>query len=596
MQLIDEKFKDASPEQTINKIEDILKSNGFSVTETPGDSGVKHCHSLHISINGTNATSNGKGASPTLARASAYAELMERLQSARFCKSGTVFSDEKFFNKEELSEYCGTYFSEISKNHPKSDGTCISDDELAEYCTLLDGGDTAKVLPFYDVINKKMTYFPYSLTKIYSTTGLAAGNSVEEAIVQGSSEIFERNSKLRIMKEKLVPPTIPEEYLMQYPEAYETIEEIKKAGYDVIIKDCSLGKPFPVLAAILINKDTHCYHVHMGCHPVFEVAIRRTLTETFQGRSLKNVTNVDVLISSAEYVATDEEIIKNMSSSSGTYPVEYFGDNYSFEFKPFADRKNSTNKELLREITDYIKSLGFSMLVRDHSSLGFDTYRIIIPGYSESRPYFLESGVATQTIKLLYDSMGEKYTSISPISASLKLKAEKQMLKLSNAWNYGRFTKSFAPDLTLPLEQNQALYYLNLAYLEWTTGDKAEALTYLKRVCKRSPDFDASYLHCLKNWICFTTNGFETDNIYSVLKPFYKTETLDEVYSAIASGNPFAKYAHDCKEINCSDCKYNSTCLIEGNTQLTNTVNKAILNFDDEASFDKLKIVFKNLI
>lgn len=76
MLLIDEKFKDESPKVTYEKIERILKENGISVTEHWNQSGVNHCHSLRVTIDGTNAGSNGKGLTRDLARASAYAELM----------------------------------------------------------------------------------------------------------------------------------------------------------------------------------------------------------------------------------------------------------------------------------------------------------------------------------------------------------------------------------------------------------------------------------------------------------------------------------------------------------------------------------------
>ncbi len=74
MQYIDEKFKEAKPQDTVAKIKGILDSLGIEVYETWYDSGLENCYSLTVSAKGGIPTSNGKGITKDFARASAYGE------------------------------------------------------------------------------------------------------------------------------------------------------------------------------------------------------------------------------------------------------------------------------------------------------------------------------------------------------------------------------------------------------------------------------------------------------------------------------------------------------------------------------------------
>ena len=85
MRYIDEKFKEKSPEKTVETIRIILKRIGLELEETWNDSGIENCWSLRCNIKGTTEpTANGKGITKDFARASAYGEFIERLQGGLF--------------------------------------------------------------------------------------------------------------------------------------------------------------------------------------------------------------------------------------------------------------------------------------------------------------------------------------------------------------------------------------------------------------------------------------------------------------------------------------------------------------------------------
>ena len=88
--------KDKNPIETIKTIKTILKSLGIKIREYPLKSISNSYYSIRIEIKGFyNMGSNGKGISKEFAMASAYAELMERLQSRMLIRNYFL---KEFFN------------------------------------------------------------------------------------------------------------------------------------------------------------------------------------------------------------------------------------------------------------------------------------------------------------------------------------------------------------------------------------------------------------------------------------------------------------------------------------------------------------------
>ena len=82
--IIDEKFKDASPGDTIARIKEILAQLDIHLVEDWIDTGIEHCYGLHVHGDRGFPYANGKGVTADFARGSAYGEFIERLQSGLF--------------------------------------------------------------------------------------------------------------------------------------------------------------------------------------------------------------------------------------------------------------------------------------------------------------------------------------------------------------------------------------------------------------------------------------------------------------------------------------------------------------------------------
>lgn len=392
-------YKDSSPENTVANIKRILEEIGVETEEQIIPKSSADTHSLRVTIRGTNLGSNGKGVSPVLAKASAYAEFMERLQNdimtvfARYPKHKKgfySFPDERFFTAREVAGMDNAFMEYFFSSRNMQEKTL---EEKAEYIRkyrkmdyFMNGGlDSYEARPFYSVRNRKIEYLPYYLyLYYYSSNGMSAGNTPEEALVQGFSEIIERHVQEKIYLEKPALPDIPDEYIRRYPYIWERVQKIRELpGIRMFMKDCSFGGKYPVAALVLVNENTGQYGVKLGCHPDFGVAMERTITEASQGGDFSDYAGRSVLDFTNKNVDSTWNIYNSYKFGMAPFPYEIFGPESAWSFTPVRDVSNMGNREILKMILDEFLQAGYEVFIRDVSYTGFPSYHIIVPGISE---------------------------------------------------------------------------------------------------------------------------------------------------------------------------------------------------------------------
>lgn len=392
-------YKDRRPEETIAFIQEILKELGISVEEIPvPDSSVGTC-SLRVNIKGTNLGANGKGINRTYARASAYAEFMERLQNdiltvfARYPKQKEgfyQFPDEKFFTSFELAGMENAFLEYFFRCRGMEESTR---EEKAAYLGkyhkldfFVNGEiDAYQCRPFYSIKKKQVEYLPYYLyLTYYASNGMSAGNSPQEAMVQGLSEILERHVQERIFLEKPALPDIPDEYIQRYPYIWEKVEKLRNLpGLRIYMKDCSFGGKYPVAGLFLVEEDTGMYGVKLGCHPDYGIAMERTITEAAQGEDISAYARRSLLDFTNDKVDGVRNIYNSYKFGQLPFPYEIFGKESTYSFVPVKDVSMMSNGEILEGMLSELLEEGYDVLVRDVSYTGFGSFHIIVPGMSE---------------------------------------------------------------------------------------------------------------------------------------------------------------------------------------------------------------------
>lgn len=412
-------YKALPPLQTIHNIRSILASLELFTTEYhAGLNGFYHSCRIILSNKGMeafNIGTNGKGLQTDYALASAYGELMERIQNRMIFKGmfhATSYSTRRLqadyplfcqYLKENGLELTFRYYPD-EKEHRISNWEEF-EEQLKEYLPQVyaDAGEELSGLkakegfshtlleaPFYNVNKECIEEIPLQLIRLSAgSTGLCAGNTAEEAILQGIHEIFERYVLQQIYIRHITPPSIP-------PSEFSgtTIQRLnllsKTQGLTYEIKDCSLGKGFPVLGLLLIDTRNNSYSFRLGADANPEIALQRCYTEAFQGVNAgKHVFNP--IRFEDESIDEKKEFNQNVLNGSGRYPSFLFLDTYSYPHNGLANMSCENDSAELKQVVRYIKESGYRLYIRDNSFLGFPAYHVYIPGLSDvsSRLYSL---------------------------------------------------------------------------------------------------------------------------------------------------------------------------------------------------------------
>ncbi|MGE5418329.1 MAG: YcaO-like family protein [Acidobacteriota bacterium] len=354
-------------------------------------------YSCRIVITGTDIGTNGKGVTRDLALASALGEFMERLQNRIM-----LFPD--LIDPETVNSFPFAA-DPLEQNHPTDQLPPLPEDfrryPLTDPNTnLYDFWERGRKLlapyprmvtyvPFYNVRTDSICYIPEFLVGvIYGSNGMCAGNSAEEAIVQGLAEILERYAGVMIYFNNLTPPTVPRSYIEeQAPEQMALIRNMEATGnYLVTIKDCSLGQGIPAVAAMIIHKPTNQYSIGFGADPCFAIALERCLTEHYQGcdieRGLGKYIPLNMVPDWTDFDSfTNFKLWQN--NGIGVFPSGIFEVEPSYEFIPWPNQGMKDQKERLRYLLNWINQRDYTIFIRDASVMGVNAYYIIIPGLSE---------------------------------------------------------------------------------------------------------------------------------------------------------------------------------------------------------------------
>lgn len=297
------KFKERSPQDTIFEIQRILNNlDLFGVLEwTP--KAYDGARSNRVTLYPTPCGTNGKGTNELYAAASDHAELIERMQNNILVlrairpalKEACGFyycPDEKAMTVEEILAQDSNFLNNMFDRYE------LNAFERAEFLRQISSkeNEPIPVVNFANLEKNKIEWLPYHLIiSVCGSNGMAAGNTFEEAMVQGLSEIFERFVNIAVLLGQYVLPKIPDEYLKPYS-IWNLIEKIR--------------------------------------------------AEALQGRNMEEFTAVN-RVGSIEESDNDYNIPNIMKVSARIYPTKFFTDKPSCEFKEW-DAWQSTLQTLNR--------------------------------------------------------------------------------------------------------------------------------------------------------------------------------------------------------------------------------------------------------
>lgn len=434
-------YKDAETLITISSAREKLAACGIIAQELWYYVGGK-IFSVHLSVLGTALTANGKGCTKDLALASAYGELIERLSfllpfrvspfyrtfyNAIFQTIEIVRSDlfVKIKFKEWLnSDDSGFYFALLQKHvrqydigqwkrnsfynfkfqweKREDDGPSFS--ISAKFAVL---NTSPNVPDDKDIIADRSILLPYAiLDYYYGTNGMCAGNTKEEALVQGICEIVERYVQRRLIlgwKENIYD--ITDSCIQEIDSIDATNKLLLDYGYRIKILECVTIFEVSVVAVILRRADG-AYYVSFGCHPDVQLGVDRAINELFQGYCIDTIDVAfrDDYIVECSTSEAQANYLNLLKYGVGRYPPRLIlGQFPKRDIRVNKDVKS--NKECLYSLVKAINKSGMCVCVCKGLNMGLQTYHVIIPGISEAEHILSSDKIRSSKIKDTYSNL-----------------------------------------------------------------------------------------------------------------------------------------------------------------------------------------------
>ena len=387
--------KDAALEDSIARFQQKLLDLGFNIEEASWLNPVPNVWSVHIrDKDSALCFTNGKGATKKAALASALGEYFERLSTNYFFADfwlGDAIADGPFVH------YPNEKWFPLPEDDALPEGILDArlrafydpENELtAGMLVDLQSGNDARgicALPFTRQSDSQTVYIPMNIVgNLYVSNGMSAGNTANEARVQGLSEVFERHIKNRIISERISLPEIPADVLARYPGVVASIEKLEAEGFPIFAYDGSLGGNYPVICVVLFNPANGTCFASFGAHPDFGVALERTVTELLQGRGLKDLDVFTPPTFDDEEVAEHTNLETHFIDSSGSISWDLFKQDADY---PFADWSFAgTTEEEFATLMAIFNAEDKEVYIADYEHLGVYACRILVPGMSDIYP------------------------------------------------------------------------------------------------------------------------------------------------------------------------------------------------------------------
>ena len=404
------KFKDRSPEETVKIINNFFNEKGYTVNIIEKSQSEAGTFSFGLSLYKNKVKvlhSSGKGMTEAYALASGYAELYER-----FCSKCNFIRHPffvKFFNETMYKKY-GYYFHPEEKVLTYEDiiqypiyntfytKMLHSKSNIEAFWKLINCNEQIIGEPYYDLTNKKTVYHNWAIVnRITTSGGLAAGNTVEEALNQGLSELCEHMTVDRFMLEE------QEEYYVidtnsLSPHLQTAIHNIENAGFKFFIFDLSYNFNMPVAMSLLINPITQNTRINLGAFPIFDIAAERVITEMYQNIKHFAIGNNIDISPQIPYLRNQFDDLNQRRNSLGE--VRTFNEDIvlnkikivqSCNTEIFKTDKELSNAEILDYLIELFKKFGYSIhYIERGLCKDIKTVSIIIPEYDYSQGQFLQ--------------------------------------------------------------------------------------------------------------------------------------------------------------------------------------------------------------
>lgn len=462
----------------------------------------------------------GKGSTPEQSRASACMELAERFSFFSFKKNADNFITDTYANLKAAGHSLLPLKRLLQSVHDETTEAALLEKLLADI--------PIQWVWATNLTREEEVLVPFSwFYAINEFNGPSAGNTYEEAILQGVSEIVERHVCAVVSHKQLKTPLIDHDSVKD-PVSRELIEKFTRHGIEVYLNDFTLDTGIPTVGALAMDPSTFPETSEIvytaGTTPDPEKALIRALTEVAQLAGDFN--------SQANYVASG--LPKPLSMDE----VDYITNpGKSVGLAELPDLSDNNMKVEIDNMLKALKKLDMEVLIVDtmHPQLGIPTIYTIIPG-AHFRERSMIQNVGLFAAKLVAELVTDPEESSRLLGRMNELLPDSYFIEFylgQNLLTLGRYEealKHFRKSLELNPEDEDLPYIYS--YMGACLKDQEkyqEAISILKK--GTDLDDDRPDLHNMLGFCHFKLEDYE-----AAVSHFHRTVELNPA-SAIDHAN-----------------------------------------------------------
>ena len=534
------RYRECGPRETVERIRGILSGLELMPVESEWRRSGERFFSLSLGLPDTCVMVNGKGVTPQLALASAYGELMERLQNMA-----------DFHLRADMPRRARRYggFLYAPDEIPQNMGEILASEDpwmRGLWDRVPDGTDRVSYLrrwkqaaheerhgdfygiPFVSLADARQHVLPMNmLSVLYLTNGMCAGNTREEALVHGLCECLERYAACMAVQGRYPLRVIDRKRIRQMDTVMNLIQPLEKGGYAVRLYDASLGLGLPVAAALLTDTRAGTYLARFGAAPDFETAMERALTELMQGQHIEHIAGMRPIHVKPDIADPTQNRMGILVNGFGAYPFDCFGEKAAGELPDYGAAGLG---ETLSNLTELVRGLGYDVLCRDVSFLGFPAAHVIVPGMSEIGDFGDREALYRQPLP-----------DTAAVTDVLHLHIGESI-----PWYYG------------------SIRLLKL-FLALCCGDRTRAADLL-HVQAKEAGADSLYYRCARDVCLLRERGEEDQAVRNSLGRFYPEETVS--LALLEMGEDLYRRPGTIHCFDCDQCPYEERCSHPGTEKL----------------------------
>ncbi|MCF6439362.1 YcaO-like family protein [Pseudoalteromonas luteoviolacea] len=331
----------------------------------------------------------GKGVSPEQSRASALCEAIERRNAQYTGKEHSIYAKQDqlsapSYTFQSLCAYSTSQYESFSDPH--------SPEAQRKQAVERYSGEAIHWQAVWSLSCQKTMYVPtvncFANTPFedekfgkWNSNGCAAGNNLEEAILQALFELIERDATAIWWYNKLICPVFE---LSNIDPVYLTkLNDSLSRTHDYWVLNITSDIGIPVMAAIGKHKDNDGYIFGFGCHLNPIMAAQRALTELCQLIPIRD----------QNAAPFDFDAVQK-----GNYLYPHI----DVKNRPVKLKDTGDLKQDIESIVGHLKSLGFDTLVLNYSREGLPikTAKVFVPGLCHIWPQLGNQRLYSTPVKL----------------------------------------------------------------------------------------------------------------------------------------------------------------------------------------------------